>query len=92
LGEDVNWWYLSFAEPNVDEGGTAPVGEGFRGGLYIEAASLADAVTQSHELGLNPGGEVAGIEIPAEAMADFEENVPPELRLRLLSKNEVEGL
>lgn len=78
---ETGWWYLSFADPN------RPTGTQFLGGLYIDAPSLPDALTKSHLLGLNPGGEVMFVEMPME----FFENVPEDMRLRLLSREELEG-
>jgi hypothetical protein len=51
--EKVMW--LSFA----DEGG-------FRGVIIIKAHGIADALTKCNVLGINPGGQVAGHEIPDE--------------------------
>lgn len=77
-GTDLSWWYLSF------------VGEdGFRGAVYLEAWHLADAITRSHELGLNPGGEVMTVGPLDEAHMD--EHVAPVMRYRLLSRDEVDS-
>lgn len=49
----VKWWYLSFAGE-----------EGFRGGLFLKGRGFADCIRESHNLGLNPGGEVMIMEVP----------------------------
>jgi hypothetical protein len=53
-------WYLSFAD-----------GRGFLGGLFVRADDLSEALTRSHLLGLNPGGEVEGYHLPPEAVAEL---------------------
>lgn len=71
---DEDWWWLSFAEES-----------GFLGVVVIQGYGIVDAVSRSHALGVNPGGEVQGWLLP--------EHVPPaEFRNRLLSKAEAEGL
>lgn len=73
------WWYLSFAEPDH-----------FLGGLFIQARGFVSAMQKSHEMGLNPGGEVASWgPLPAEAIA---RKIPENMRNRLLTKAEVEGM
>jgi hypothetical protein len=46
-------WWLSFADPDL------PEGEQFLGAAIVKAADEAAAMTISHFLGINPGGEVA---------------------------------
>lgn len=76
------WWWLSFADPE------RPEGEQFLGAVVIDA----DGETPFHAhfaataLGLNPGGEMVSIQIPAEIV---EANVPERFRRRLLSEAEV---
>lgn len=53
--EHAGLWWLSFAND-----------DGCRGVCMIEGASFIDAVTVSHRLGCNPGGQVVGVPIPAE--------------------------
>lgn len=79
----MTWFYFSFTDPDL------PEGEQFLGGLYIDGADLADALTRSHGLGVNPGGQVAVVEIPAEAQEQMDANVPEDMRRRLLTKEEV---
>lgn len=64
-------WYLSFADER-----------GFLGGLFVRADSLSEALTRSHLLGLNPGGEVQGDELPAAAVAQL----PPEFVEKLMDR------
>lgn len=45
-------WYLSFADD-----------EGFRGAVVVLGRDLVDAVERSHILGINPGGQVLGVNI-----------------------------
>ena len=45
-------WWLSFAD------GTLPTGQQFLGACIVDATDLASAVSISHRVGVNPGGEV----------------------------------
>ena len=72
------WWWLSFAGE-----------KGFLGGILTRAQGFASAITKTHLLGINPGGECQGAEIPDEVIesspyghANFAD--------RLLSKREIE--
>lgn len=47
-------WWLSFAAE-----------DGFRGVVLTRANSMIEAVQKTHALGINPGGEVRGFEVPA---------------------------
>lgn len=67
-----DWWYLSFATDAH-----------FLGACVVRAGDCNRAITKAHELGINPGGGVIGIQIP-------EGQVPyPEHRHRLLKREEV---
>jgi hypothetical protein len=55
--EPESWWWLSFA-------GEA----GFLGAILTRARGFITAVQKTHELGINPGGEVKGVQIPDEIM------------------------
>lgn len=67
----MRWWYLSFATD-----------DGFRGGCFLEAQGEGLAILRSHELGINPGGQVLIIEAG--------DHLPPEdMRNRLLTRSEV---
>lgn len=53
--------YLSFADPHL------PEGQQWLGAVILESddcLGFVGAVTASHMLGLNPGGEVVGFEVP----------------------------
>lgn len=73
-------FYMSFADPDL------PAGTQFLGALILRAPSLEAAVTLSHLLRLNPGGEIAIIEAPPEV--DF----PDRYQERLMSKKEIEEM
>lgn len=49
------YWWLSYAGE-----------EGFRGGVLIQAPDFLSACLLSKQLGLSPGGQVCGDEMPAE--------------------------
>ncbi len=66
-------WFLSFAS-----------GEDFLGGVFVEANSMSDAIRKTHEIGVNPGGEVLSFS-PSENTA----RVPVSMHNRLLSKQEI---
>lgn len=76
----LTWWYLSFADDSL------PKGSQFLGVVIIQAHGLGDAASQAHMRGINPGGEVLGVDIPTD-------KVPPEsYRNRLLSNAELLAL
>jgi hypothetical protein len=66
------WWWLSFAD------------EHFLGAVVIRARGFVSAVELTRLLGINPGGEVKGAELPASI------EPPPAIVGRLLSKKEIE--
>jgi len=82
--DDPLWW-LSFCDPDKAPPPELqkPGGPSFLGGVITQAPTLAAAITRSHVLGVNPGGEIkiAG-PIPAEYIA-------AEWRDRLLSAEEI---
>lgn len=79
---EYDWW-LSF----VDTDKSAPLeeqvpgGGGFLGVCIVRSVHMEDAVIKAHELGINPGGEVAGAPAPTWL-------IPEEYRNRLLSVEE----
>lgn len=73
-------FWLSFCDSDK------PKGTQFLGCVIIEAPDLVDAITKSHGLGVNPGGEVLSIEIPDEVRDRF----GPEHRDKLLSREYVD--
>lgn len=79
------WFFISFADASLPEGSQ------FLGGCYVQAASLRDAITKTHALGINPGGSGQAVEIAPEQLRTFEEHVLPEQRNRLLTRDEIEG-
>ena len=75
----MNIWWLSFADD-----------DGFLGGCFIEAADMLDAVTKTHRLGINPGGEAMGAELPNGAWERVSGEVGAVLN-RLYARHEVPG-
>ena len=77
-GDVEQWWWLSFADPE------RPEGTQFLGVAIVQAPGIVSAAAVAHRLNINPGGEVAGIPIPAE-------QVPADqYRNRLLTKQEIQ--
>jgi hypothetical protein len=72
------WWYLSFVD--VERGG-------FLGACIVEAFGVATALEEANRLGINPGGEVASVQIPPAGAA-----ICAQYRDRLLSKAELEAM
>jgi hypothetical protein len=73
-------WWLSFVDTS------RPEGDRFLGVCIVEAVGPVSAVGVAHARGCNPGGEV-GITGPAPL-----ELWPSDLRNRLLTREEAEGL
>lgn len=71
----TSWWYMSFA--NDDR---------FLGGCFISGETFADAITRTHLLEINPGGEILATEIAMDAAGE----IPEHWRERLLSRAELE--
>ena len=78
--QPIRWWWLSFADPK------RPAGEQFLGVAIVQGLDVVTAALVAHRLGINPGGQVAGIPLD-------DDRIPgPEYRERLLSRRElVEG-
>lgn len=71
---ELGLWWLSFSGVF-----------GFLGVVIVEAYGFGDAINISHAKGINPGGEVRGLQVdPAD--------IPESLRNRLLKKPELVGL
>lgn len=70
-------WWLSFCDPDK------PKGSLFLGVIIVEAVDFVDAHCKTQFLGINPGGEIQGIDITENA-----HKVKPEYKNRLLSKEE----
>lgn len=60
--------------------------EGFRGAIIIHANDFMEAIMRTNLLGINPHGEVAGMDIPAVAAA----KIPAHWKNRLLNREECE--
>ncbi len=65
------WFYLSFAD------------DGFIGAAIVIADDIESAARTCWELGINPGGQVLGCNLPGSAVPD------QSFRNRLLSRKEV---
>jgi len=74
------WWWLSFADPYL------PTGTQFLGVSLVKASGFATATTYAHLLGINPGGEIQGHEIPDGFYVD------KKYQHRLLTRKEAEQL
>jgi len=74
--EPERWMYLSFAD------------ETFHGAVVIKAHGLTDAITRTHALNINPGGQVFGVDMPDDILA----SVPETNRQRLLSAEEIKAM
>ena len=84
------WYYLSFADAK------RPKGQQFLGGCYIEVPPdvqgdtrlmLWAALRRTHEIGINPGGDVrAHGPIPEAFIWD---HVPPAMREKLLTREQL---
>lgn len=67
-----SWWWLSFVDPGANR---------FLGGALIRADDMQEAINEAWIRGINPGGEVRGVEV---------ERLPRERwRNRLLQKEEI---
>lgn len=76
-----SWFYLSFCDT------TKPAGTQFLGGIYVKGWEIGEALTRSHLLGINPGGEVQFVgPLPHSKLVEM---VREEDRERLLTKEEV---
>lgn len=58
--ESPSWWWLSFCDP------ARPKGEQFLGVAIVRAGGVVSAAAEAGRLGINPGGEVAGADLPME--------------------------
>lgn len=85
--DDPLWW-LSFCDPDKapPPEQQRPGGPSFLGGVITQAPTMAAAITRSHVLKVNPGGEVKILgPIPGEYIA-------LEWRDRLLSADEIDAI
>ena len=83
-GPSDSLWWLSFTDPDrsAPPAEQVPGGGGFLGVAICEGDTLADAITRSHLLGVNPGGQVAA-RGPLPAWM-----IEPQWRDRLLTKEQ----
>ena len=51
------YWYMSFADEKEDK---------FNGACVVKARGVLDAIQTAHRLGINPGGQVLAMEVPAD--------------------------
>jgi len=70
--------YMSFTDPDL------PKGQQWLGGCIVPADSGAEALTMSHLLGCNPGGQIAFCEVPEHV------TLKPDYVGRLLNRQEIE--
>jgi hypothetical protein len=76
----MSLFYLSFADSS------RPKGKQFLGALIVRASHMTEAISASHALGLNPGGEVVGH--PVKIQPGFND-VPEAYIEKLLSAGEL---
>jgi hypothetical protein len=77
--DDDPLWWLSFCDTD------RPPGTQFLGVAIVAAPTLAAAIVRAHKLGVNPGGQVGSVELPAGAVAE-------QWRDRLLTRDEAESI
>jgi hypothetical protein len=80
--KDAPLWWLSFCDPD------RPEGQRFLGVSIVPGFDIVTAASAARVLGCNPGGEVAGIEIPAENSV----RIPGRYVGRLMSRAECDEL
>jgi hypothetical protein len=72
------WWWLSFVDTDRPEGAR------FLGVAIVQAYGVTTAAMLTHDMGINPGGEVAAVPIPPDL------HPPPDACDRLLTRAEAE--
>lgn len=77
----TTYFWLSFCDPHKPEGSQ------FLGVILIKGYGFMDAVSRCNMLGINPGGEVQGYELPLTRVPKDEGNAN-----RLLNKMEAEAV
>ena len=84
LGEEMvepeGQWWLSFADADLPEGSQ------FLGVAIVKARGIASAAQTAHRLGINPGGEVMGMQVPQG------KQIPSEYCNHLLTRTEAESV
>lgn len=79
--DDLQYVWMSFSNPDM------PAGDRFLGIIITKAYGLVDAMCKTHELGINPGGEIQSHGCSLEYGKRFEGNTD-----RLIRKAELEKL
>jgi len=72
-------YWLSFADPEL------PKGSQFLGVVIVRSNDFITAVAYTHAKGINPGGEVRGVEFPDDARP-----IPEDMIDCLLSYEDIE--
>jgi hypothetical protein len=77
MSDETNnpWWWLSFATE-----------EKFLGVVIIRGSGFVPAIRNAHILGINPGGEVRGLELPPDV------TIPDWAKKTLLDKDQATNL
>jgi len=57
-GNEKRWWYLSFVDDD------RPKGDRFVGACWVKAGGPTLAIQSAHVYGINPGGQVAFVQLP----------------------------
>ena len=78
------WWWLSFCDPSYPEGSQ------FLGAILTRACGFTTAITKTHLLGINPGGECKGFELPDDITSGPEFAAHVGLADQLLSKKDID--
>lgn len=78
----MKWFYMSFVDND------RPKGDKFIGAIVAGGASFEDSLKETWIRKINPGGEIAFVEIPNDIM----DKILPDDKFRLLSKSEAENL
>ncbi len=68
----ISWWFLSFSD-----------GADLRGGCFVSAFGIIDAMNQARMLDIDPSGDISGGAVPPEM------EVPEGARRRMLSKDDI---
>lgn len=71
------WWWLSFASEI-----------GFLGVAIVQAGSFLAAVETARALGINPGGEVQGWDLPSDPPAAYQNRLLSKAMLKRMEQEE----
>ena len=78
---EMTYWWLSFVDPE------RPEGKRFLGGTIVAARDEKGAIEEAWRRGVNPGGEVMIVAIPAGKLSKMR----PDWFNRLVSEEEIEA-